>query len=294
LPFGVLYFGFGYVMLRHHVYYVYGTPYDGEGRIFPWLMGALLGITVLFLFTLVGVFYLRGSPTQASLTWPVIFVVVAFWVYENSIHGRSFDTLPLQEIRGAEGADSGALRVKIASDSYRHLVRSPADPGQEPSSVELRGGVVAAGISAAQVFLHPAILRSRLGPIRVPENGPVQADGESKAAAGEGSAAPDPDDAADPFRQISFDQQLLNVPARLRQRRGKKAAAAAAAAGEKDAGSGGANEGAGEEELAGGVLLLRSRWLLWSVSQVSALIFIAAIFYYWHAHHKDEAPVCQK
>ena len=28
LPFGVLFFGFGYVILRHHVYYVYDTPYD--------------------------------------------------------------------------------------------------------------------------------------------------------------------------------------------------------------------------------------------------------------------------
>ena len=38
------------------------------------------------------------------------------------------------------------------------------------------------------------------------------------------------------------------------------------------------------EEVAGGLFLFRSRWLLWVWSQILAVIFIGGIFYFYHTH----------
>ena len=46
LPFSVLFFGFSYVVLRHHVYYLWKTERDGMGKMWPWLMACVVVIIV--------------------------------------------------------------------------------------------------------------------------------------------------------------------------------------------------------------------------------------------------------
>lgn len=86
LPFGVLFFGLCYLILRHNIYYVYGTQYEGMGKIWPWLMWTIILITIICQITLIGIFYGRKSPMQALFTWPLIFLVLIFYIIEQRKH----------------------------------------------------------------------------------------------------------------------------------------------------------------------------------------------------------------
>jgi calcium permeable stress-gated cation channel len=157
LPFGVLFFGFCYVILRHHIYYVYDTEYEGMGKIFPWLMFTICLITVICQITLMGIFYGRKSPIQATLTWPLIFLVLIFYYVQEKKHSATFNTLSMQELKKSEDISCKKLEVKVTSRSYAWLISNTV-----PNDYDLNRGI-AIEIPAAQIYLNPVILQHRLG-----------------------------------------------------------------------------------------------------------------------------------
>jgi hypothetical protein len=158
LPFSVLFFGFCYICLRHQIYYVYGTANEGVGRIFPWLMYTICIITVVCLLTLIGIFYGRQAPIQATMTWPIVFLVLIFWYKEQKSHSSTFNTLSLQELVKSENTQTKSLVPIIKSNCYTWLVDHNI-----PNKTDLINGISIADINAAQIYLHPTILRHRLG-----------------------------------------------------------------------------------------------------------------------------------
>jgi hypothetical protein len=287
LPFGVLFFGFGYVILRHHVYYVYDTPYDGEGRIFQWTMGVLCVLAVIVLLTLIGIFYQRKSPVQATLLWPLVFVVVLFYWYEESKHVRSFETLSLQDMKVNDSSeqDGGKIQVEVTSRHYAWMLSN-----DEVEDSALREGV-ALDVPAAYAYLHPDILRSRLGKIS------LITDAEEK----ENARVLDYKKSTNFFEEARILQieQECNVLYMPRRRKGAtpktRAETKAQDAAQEEVGNieGGALvEEDEEEEVVGGIFLFRSRWLLWLWSQILATMFIGGIFYFYHTHQANTGIKC--
>ncbi len=157
LPFSVLFFGFSYVVLRHHVYYLWKTERDGMGKMWPWLMACVVVIIVVCQITLIGIFYAREAELQATLTWPVVFLVVYFYFQENRKHEQTFATLSLQEMKKTEDTTCTKLVVVVHARSYAWM----ATHGR-PSDATLREGL-SVDMPAAWTYLHPVILRHRLG-----------------------------------------------------------------------------------------------------------------------------------
>ena len=248
LPFGVLFFGFGYVILRHNLYYTYDTPYDGEGKMFQWSMGVLCALSILVLLTLIGIFYSRGSPLQATLTWPMIPLVIFFWWYEEKKHGVSFTTLSLQDMRKREreerreterrerqelqqrvaevggsggsggsgsggGGGGGGLAVvrKLRVDvTCRHYAWMATN--RRVNDNELKEGMPLRGLPSAHVYLHPIILQSRLG--RLPEL-TEELDDENSALLARKKAV---DFTKDGWVQTEQERNMLKITRRLTTR----------------------------------------------------------------------------
>ena len=151
LPFGVLFFGISYVVLRHHVYYLYGTNVEGMGKIWPYLMFVICVITVICQFTLIGIFYGRESPIQATLTWPLVFLVLIFYVVEERKHSTTFNTLSMQELKKSENFLTQKLQVICKSQGYAWLIGHTM-----PKDHDLTRGIPI-NIPAAQIYLHPMV-----------------------------------------------------------------------------------------------------------------------------------------
>ena len=166
LPFGVLFFGFGYVILRHHVYYLYGTSYEGMGKIWPWLMFSICIITMICQLTLIGIFYGRKSPIQATLTWPMVFVLLIFYYVEEKKHAATFHTLSMQELKKSENTFTRKLKVLVRSNGYVWLISNDV-VNKRNDRRRLKVGIPIEGLTAAEIYLHPIILRHRLGKLKM-------------------------------------------------------------------------------------------------------------------------------
>ena len=314
LPFGVLFFGFGYVILRHHVYYVYDTPYDGEGRMFQWSMYVLCVLMIVVLLTLIGIFYSRQSPLQASLMWPLILVVMLFWWYEDHKHKQSFETLSLQDLirkektaqaakkkeaarvegENGENGENGeggrtTVQIHVTSRAYVWMVSHDG-----VSDMDLLEGVAFSG-QACDVYLHPLLLRSRLGCMAVETT-----EGEQvKNVLLQQKKAVDYNENEDlDIVQMEQEGNMLPVPPRRRgtkrRKGGEKGKGKEGKGGEEEKAAGSdvvlKEEEEEEEDIVGGYgmtghfFLFRSRWVLWIWSQVLALLFIVGIFWFYHSH----------
>ena len=155
--FGVLFFSFSYLILRHHIYYLYSTRYEGMGKIWPWLMFTIAMITIICQITLIGIFYGRKAELQALLTWPLVFLVLVFYFVEEKKHSATFNTLSMQELTKSENLLTKRLEVIVTSHSYAWLVGHAV-----PRDEDLVQGIPVR-MPAAQIYLHPDILRRRLG-----------------------------------------------------------------------------------------------------------------------------------
>ena len=169
LPFSVIFFCVSSLVLRHHIYYMYDTKQEGMGRIWPWLMFCICAIMIICLLTLLGVFFSRQSVWQGILMWPVIGAVAVFYHFEAKKHALSFTTLSLQEMKKSENTRTKRLDVQVSSQSYAWMVNaSGAARGPYQTRAEInRASNVSVNMPAAHAYLHPAILRHRLGALQV-------------------------------------------------------------------------------------------------------------------------------
>ena len=147
-----------YLILRHNIYYVYGTQYEGMGKIWPWLMWTIILITIICQITLIGIFYGRKSPMQALLTWPFIFLILIFYIIEQRKHTATFNTLSMQELKKSENIETKKLEVICTSRGYAWLVGHTM-----PNDRAIKRGISINIPTAAHIYLHPVILRHRLG-----------------------------------------------------------------------------------------------------------------------------------
>ena len=292
LPFGVLFFGLAGATLRHHLYFVYKFEFDGEGRVFEWVMGALCVVTIISQITLIGVFYEKGARWQASLTWLVVAVVAVFWLKQRQAYRNTFDALPRDPREDIEthkdgGGRSGPISLIVESESYAHLVRSGENASFAPLPGEIEAGIpLVAAETAAEAYLHPDILRVRLGPVGVRTEVP----GES-AAGREGKEGADSDDCC--FNNYS---EVFQVQ---REKSGGGGGGGGGGSGKQDRAEeeenllGSTDGGGGGREERAEMFLRRSNVLWWAGSQFSAFLMLGAIILYFHVAHKNRPPVCQ-
>jgi hypothetical protein len=298
LPFGVLFFGFGYVILRHHIYYVYDTPYDGEGRMFQWSMYVLCSLMIVVLLTLIGIFYSRKSPIQATCMWPLIIVVLLFWWYEEKKHNKAFETLSLQDMKRKENSYAGngssssshnkkrentddiperkKLQIQITSRMYLWMVSH-----EDVDDLELMDGILFNG-AACDVFLHPSILRSRLGQM-IPET--IENEKRKNIQL---NKRKDINFSNGKIIQTEQERNILDVPRRSTANSDSgNSPLLSDATVDDEMGKKKQEETDDDDEMvagAGHFFLFRSRWILWFYSQLLALLFIIGIYFFYHSH----------
>lgn len=277
--------------LRHHLYLVYKVEFDGEGRIFAWVMGALCLILVISHITLVGIFYQKEAYWQSSLSWVMVFIVVGFWSRQRQIYLETFDSLPrdpneefeMEVSHGASDPIRRPLSLLVESQSYAHLVRSNTDETLEPLADELDKGVEVKCIeTAAEAYLHPDILRARLGPLDVR---PEELDDEVESLDGGGP----------PYKKaksISFCYNNQKEVLRI----GSEQPVSHAEDGSPDEKArllGGSDEASNVENVSRQAQA-RKEVCFWLTSQIGAFLMLGVIILYFHVDHRRRPPVCLK
>jgi len=95
IPFGVAYFGLGWLLLRNQVLKVYVPSYESYGRMWPHMYTRIMASLVLYQVTMFGYFGVKQFPYAAILI-PLVVVSGIFYFVCNRKFYRSFQSTALE------------------------------------------------------------------------------------------------------------------------------------------------------------------------------------------------------
>ena len=99
MPFSLLYFGFGWVVVRYMAKYVWQAPYESGGAMFDNVVKAIIIGLLIYQLTFIGLFYLKDNPLKGNMAWPLPLFTALFYTYLRKKYSRSYKSLALEEIR---------------------------------------------------------------------------------------------------------------------------------------------------------------------------------------------------
>jgi hypothetical protein len=178
LPFSLLFFIFGWGVVRYMSMYVWEPTYESGGIMWLNIVDAITYGLMMYQFTFIGLFGLKAAFSQAGAVTILPFISYMWKQYLTSWFTRPFETLSLAEVRHPEGirtVDSMMLhgtasnvtkqrRLLICSPDYKFAVSPDAS---RPVPFDL---------PTAKFFMHPAFLKARFpivvdkDKVMVPEN----------------------------------------------------------------------------------------------------------------------------
>ncbi|KAG9439406.1 hypothetical protein H6P81_019571 [Aristolochia fimbriata] len=97
IPFGVAYFGLGWLILRNQALKVYIPSYESYGRMWPHMHLRILAALFLFQLTMIGYFSVKEFYYTPVLVFLPIISLVFAYVCSNCFY-RSFDVTPLEVV----------------------------------------------------------------------------------------------------------------------------------------------------------------------------------------------------
>ena len=163
LPFSLIFFIFGWGVVRYMSMYVWEPKYESGGIMWLNIVDAVIYGLIMYQCTFIGLFGLKEGFGQAAAVTILPFVSYMWKRYLTSWFTRPFDTLSLAEIRQPEGirtVDSMMMhgrgsnimkqrRLLICSPDYAFAVSPTA---KRPLPFDL---------PTAKFFMHPAFLKAR-------------------------------------------------------------------------------------------------------------------------------------
>ena len=180
MPFSLLYFGLGWVVVRYMAKYVWQAPYESGGEMFDNVVKAIIIGLLIYQLTFIGLFYLKDNPLKGNMAWPLPLFTALFYTYLRKKYSRSYKSLALEEIRSpliehAHNAtrDDPALDAKpkpliIESPQYMYAIKGNTynlANGENNAAVTTDNGQALAhefDLPTAQFFQQPEYLRARI------------------------------------------------------------------------------------------------------------------------------------
>ncbi|XP_043688546.1 CSC1-like protein ERD4 [Telopea speciosissima] len=95
IPFGVVYFGIGWLVLRNQALKVYVPSYESYGRMWPHMHSRILAALIIYQITMLGYFGLKKFPFTVLLI-PLIILSFLFTYICSKKFYRSFEATPLE------------------------------------------------------------------------------------------------------------------------------------------------------------------------------------------------------
>lgn len=95
LPFGVLYFGLGWLILRNQALKVYVPSYESNGRMWPHIHVRLIGALLLYQVTMLGYFGVKEFRYTPFVIVLLILSLIFIFVCQKKFY-RSFQSVPLE------------------------------------------------------------------------------------------------------------------------------------------------------------------------------------------------------
>ena len=95
LPFTALYFGFGFVVLKYKLLYVYLPQFEGEGFLWQLLVRHMLVALVLLHLTLLGFLGLKSAHYELMFVLPLPVMTVCMERYWNEAYQRPAQFPPI-------------------------------------------------------------------------------------------------------------------------------------------------------------------------------------------------------
>lgn len=95
LPFGVLYFGLGWLILRNQALKVYVPSYESNGRMWPHIHVRLIGALLLYQVTMLGYFGVKKFHYTPFVIVLLILSLIFIFVCQKKFY-RSFQSVPLE------------------------------------------------------------------------------------------------------------------------------------------------------------------------------------------------------
>lgn len=117
LPFGVLYFGLGWLILRNQALKVYVPSYESNGRMWPHIHVRLIGALLLYQVTMLGYFGVKKFHYTPFVIVLLILSLIFIFVCQKKFY-RSFQSVPLEV----------ASHVLKESPNMEHIFRAYIPP----------------------------------------------------------------------------------------------------------------------------------------------------------------------
>ena len=163
LPFSLLFFVFGWSVVRYMAMYVWEPTYESGGIMWLNVVDAIIYGLIIYQCTFIGLFTLKNSFTQAAAVTILPFVSLMWKRYLTNWFTRPFETLSLEEVRHPEGirtVDSMMMhgRGSAIGKQRRLLICSPdydfaiAQTAVRPFQFDM---------PTAKFFMNPAFLKAR-------------------------------------------------------------------------------------------------------------------------------------
>ncbi|KAI9028654.1 hypothetical protein DFJ74DRAFT_496688 [Hyaloraphidium curvatum] len=154
---GMFYFGFGYLVYKHQLVYVYVKEWENHGRHWPLVFNRTVLGLIIFQLVMIGLLAVKQAPLYATAIVPLLLVTILFYTYCNRAFAKRTEFVPLDQLR-REG---------------------PPNPAPPP------------GTAAAAAAPEPAVSAEDIGAIEVYEEATAAAMGDaSPATAGPSPATP--------------------------------------------------------------------------------------------------------
>ncbi|XP_068657216.1 CSC1-like protein ERD4 isoform X2 [Aristolochia californica] len=139
LPFGVAYFGLGWLILRNQALKVYVPSYESYGRMWPHMHSRILAALFLFQLTMIGYLFVKTFYYAPILVFLPILSVVFAYVCSNRFY-LSFRATPLEvvsqsakEIPNMEAIFAAYVPPCLSYDKFNDADQFEDAPSQMPS-----------------------------------------------------------------------------------------------------------------------------------------------------------------
>ena len=97
LPFGLLYFAFGYAVMKNQLMYVYIAKVDSGGLFWPQVFSrSVIGLVVCQL-SMIGILGSKLAAAQSTILVPLPFITAYFWYFYTNKYERIASLLPIEK-----------------------------------------------------------------------------------------------------------------------------------------------------------------------------------------------------
>lgn len=149
---GLFYFGFGYLVYKHQLVYVYVKEWENHGRHWPLVFNRTVFGLIIFQLVMIGLLAVKQSALNAMAVIPLLLATMLFYTYCNRAFAKRTQFVPLDQLRreGRSRTASGS-RVVASTES----LTAPSLFSEEPEAIEDYEEAINATASQASPTVTP-------------------------------------------------------------------------------------------------------------------------------------------